>query len=493
MGRIPLLPVAVFAMILIGALIVPPLPEASATAKAAVMGDINNPRLAEQKIVAVGITQEILEDIAFPEKMYVEVSGDSVVGMAVTPHIRSLMDSLNVRMVTTPVPVRFKRDGAWYISYTFIADIPSRTAAMQLLSDPDVLGVWEIPEAQPIQLPHPRENMDYVMDVMNMEPLVRTGRTGQKTVVALIDWFGPSSKQEFLSRFPDEWHDRIVYFDWVPTSNYHGLMTSTIVGYMAQDADLMLIAIRDDDIWCFDQIIRYADAHPDVQVISSNSWCYLPWYDAYTNPDHVCNRKVLEMVDSGIIVAFSAGNFAHEGEHDPEYMEDWGWDGRRGLFTRDTEIGYPGTFPEVISVAGTCSRGDMIVSYSSLGPGVGGVYEPDISAPTEFLDPWSPYDGRGGGTSASCPAFASAVAVALSNAPDAVRPGEVPAFVDAIHRTAQDRGVAGFDYDFGYGLVDADALHKDVVAPTVTPPIPLPLFGFAVLGGIFTYGFEEER
>ena len=173
---------------------------------------------------------------------------------------------------------------------------------------------------------------------------------------------------------------------------------------------------------------------------------------------------MLECVQNDIIVLFATGNWAHEGEHTSSWTYDVGFDSRAQYFNRNNEIGYPAVFNNVISVAGCTYDREYILSYSSLGPGVGGFDEPDVAAPTHY-DHDNPY-GYAGGTSAACPFMAGVCALVLdgSNVADSSR------MVGSIHSNSVDRGETGFDDEFGYGVVNAMLLYENYNNWVPPPP-----------------------
>lgn len=192
-----------------------------------------------------------------------------------------------------------------------------------------------------------------------------------------------------------------------------------------------------------------------------------------TQPAHVINMSlggagfsqtladaVADARDAGVIIFAASGN------------ED------------TSEPSYPAALDGVISV-GAVDIGSSRAWYSNYGPTL------DIMAPggdtgtDENLDGWADgvlstwtYDGDPPpvatlkfeqGTSMACPHAAGVAALML-----AVNPDLTPAEVEQILKsTAVDLGAAGFDEQYGYGLIDA---HAAVLAAQAAgaPPPPLP-------------------
>src|SRR2546425_214271 len=99
---------------------------------------------------------------------------------------------------------------------------------------------------------------------------------------------------------------------------------------------------------------------------------------------------------------------------------------------------------------------DRRLGYSSQGPGALYSRKPDLAA-------FSPFKGAGiypvdGGTSAASP-VAAGVAAALRQrfATDRLAPAQLKGL---LQRTARDLGGDGWDYDLGYGVIDAAAAVK---------------------------------
>ena len=117
----------------------------------------------------------------------------------------------------------------------------------------------------------------------------------------------------------------------------------------------------------------------------------------------------------------------------------------------------PGNYDNVIGVGATTMSDDIAV-FSSRGPGPEGEFwpedkrKPDLSAPGEWVYSCVPGGGyeHWAGTSMACPHVAATVALMLQADPsmgyDEIR--------DLLLGSAIDRGVPGYDFDFGYGRLD---------------------------------------
>jgi bacillopeptidase F len=139
-------------------------------------------------------------------------------------------------------------------------------------------------------------------------------------------------------------------------------------------------------------------------------------------------------------------------------------------------VGSPGSYPEVISVAAT-DKADKVASFSSRGPSPikdanGSDRKPDIAAPGAAIMSTLPGGGYGAlsGTSMATPAVSGVIALLLSKYKDLTH-DEV---VKAITTSARDIDAPGYDYNTGYGLIDAEAALKaaDAIVAARLKPAP---------------------
>ncbi|MBV6417328.1 MAG: hypothetical protein CMLOHMNK_01989 [Steroidobacteraceae bacterium] len=179
--------------------------------------------------------------------------------------------------------------------------------------------------------------------------------------------------------------------------------------------------------------------------VLSNSWgLYQEAWDPFPpgdpsnytrNPDHVFTRKLLELLDAGVLVAFAAGNCGGACA-DPRCGADQG--PGRGIWGA-------GGHERSICVGAVNLRREWI-GYSSEGPAALSREKPDLCGYSHFAG-WFASDT---GTSAACPVVAGTLALLARS-----RPG-----------LAQDRarttlrattGARGWNPRTGAGIVDAHA------------------------------------
>jgi hypothetical protein len=187
-----------------------------------------------------------------------------------------------------------------------------------------------------------------------------------------------------------------------------------------------------------------------TSMVVTNSWgMFHPSWDFpvghpsnYSdNPNHPFNRMVGKLERAGADILFAAGNC---GKDCP--------DGRCQGVTGS--IYGANSHRSVLSIAGvdiTKTR----VGYSNNGPGRLYNKKPDVCGYTHFKG--SGVYPADGGTSAATPVVAGVVAALRSRIPfDRFNPLSRPSVLRRLLRvTAEDRGSTGFDYDYGYGVVDS--------------------------------------
>ena len=298
------------------------------------------------------------------------------------------------------------------------------------------------------------------------------GLTGKSVHVAVVDTGIDGS------RIP-------VAGGWAPGSDYvpgsakpdHGTMVAYDVRIAAPEAkiyDYALLrteagtwaAFLSDAIAAFADLIERVNANPGRWVVN-NSWgmfdrsedASIGSPENYSaNPDHPFNQITGALVAAGADVFFAAGNC---GADCPD----------RRCGAGDTGPGAAihgaNSHPDVISVAAVTVTNRRL-GYSSQGPGALYSRKPDLAG-------FSHFKGSGiypadGGTSAASP-VAAGVAAALRQrfATDRLAPAQLKGL---LQRSARDVRGDGWDYDLGYGVIDAAAVLKalGLKGPPRRPP-----------------------
>jgi hypothetical protein len=169
------------------------------------------------------------------------------------------------------------------------------------------------------------------------------------------------------------------------------------------------------------------------------------------NPNHPFNQLVGMLVRSGADIIFAAGNCGAP-------CADVSCAGlTTGMITGANALG------DVLTLAG-CDTADQRVGYSSQGPSIANMFQnkPDVTAYTHFQG--SLVTGANtpdGGTSAAC-AVASGCVAALRTK---LKPAATPSvsLFDQLRATARkppDVAGAGWNADYGFGIIDPDAVAQ---------------------------------
>jgi hypothetical protein len=186
-------------------------------------------------------------------------------------------------------------------------------------------------------------------------------------------------------------------------------------------------------------------------LVVSNSWgIFHPSWDFPAghpgrycdNPRHPFHLIMSTLAASGVDIVFAAGNCGKECA-----------DGRCQGRTKEAIMG-ASAHPEVLTLAG-CDTNDKRVGYSSQGPSIANMFQnkPDVTAFTHFLG--SEAFGAGSpdsGTSAACPVAAGCVAALRTKADWQTTPPKN--LFDQIRATARNSGAAGWNADYGFGIID---------------------------------------
>ncbi|GAB2939910.1 S8 family serine peptidase [Nonomuraea sp. N2-4H] len=353
-------------------------------------------------------------------------------------------------------------------------DLATRSALLTS-SVREVAGVFADPHIQPHPVcggDGPVGDWQEVRRLLHAEELWSAGHDGEGVTVAIVD--GGVNADHVAARIGHE-----VTLDaqrsWSPPGVParpgrhpvdHGTMCAFDVLLAAPKATLLdipvLLSRREggsladgllsDALAAYahlDRVLRAMPAESRALVVS-NSWgLFSPDMDFppghpgnYSdNPAHPFNVIVGSLEGTGADILFSAGNCGRECP-----------DGRCGYPDR-TIVG-ANSHPAVLSVGGVDTRGER-VGYSSQGPGRLSERKPDLCAYTHFAGSGAvgPADT---GTSASCPVAAGVVAAVRTRRSAAdLSPAQLRTL---LHRTADDRSTVGFDYDYGFGVIDPPAV-----------------------------------
>ena len=135
----------------------------------------------------------------------------------------------------------------------------------------------------------------------------------------------------------------------------------------------------------------------------------------------------------------------------------------------------PGQYPEVIATAAVDSN-SAVAKFSSRGPAPwpkgSTTPKPDFAAPGVDVVSTMPKGkyGKMSGTSMAQPHMSGAILAILSKYPDLT--GEQ--LTEVLKAGAVDKGAAGFDVEYGNGLINLPA-SLAAAAKLVAPPVPQPV------------------
>src|SRR5213594_119855 len=351
-------------------------------------------------------------------------------------------------------------------TYAVRVEVNDEAAIERLRRDrhPEIVGVFADPAVSPFPSAYcgdaPVGATADVARRLGVPALRRAGLTGGGVHVAVVDT-GIAG-----SRIP-------VAGGWAPTHGYvpgssapsHGTMVAYDVRIAAPDARILDYALLksqagtwaaflSDGIAAFADLVERVNAAPGRWVVN-NSWGLFDRasdapvgspenYSA--NPDHPFNQITGALVAAGADVFFAAGNC---GADCPDQRCGAGDTGP------GASIHGANSHPDVLTVAAVTVT-DRRLGYSSQGPGALHSRKPDLAGFGHFKG--SGIHPADGGTSAASP-VAAGVAAALRQrfATDRLAPAQLKGL---LQRTARDLGGKGWDYDLGYGVINAAAALK---------------------------------
>jgi hypothetical protein len=168
-----------------------------------------------------------------------------------------------------------------------------------------------------------------------------------------------------------------------------------------------------------------------------------------SNPAHPFNRIVGTLAGLGADILFAAGNCGSECP-----------DGRCQGVTNQGIYG-ANSHPMVTTVVGVATDLDR-VGYSNRGPGKLTTNKPDITGYTHFAG--SGVYAADGGTSAATPVVAGVVAAIRTVRPYNGTISRRPAAIrNILTTTANDLGAIGYDFTYGFGVVNGCKIAQKLI------------------------------
>jgi subtilisin family serine protease len=251
------------------------------------------------------------------------------------------------------------------------------------------------------------------------------------------------------------------------SSQAHGTMCAFDVRIAAPQAEILDFALLQshgatwsaflsDAIAAYAELMRLLDETPGPLIVN-NSWGLFDRSDDApigspenysANPEHPFNQIVGTLVAAGADVFFAAGNCGTGGDN------GGCTDRRCGAGDRGPGASIHGanSHPDVITVAAVTTQNRRL-GYSSQGPGGLHTRKPDLAACSHFKG--SGVYAADSGTSAACP-VAAGVAAALRTEGKG-RKLSPPQMKGLLQRTARDLEANGWDFEVGYGVINAGA------------------------------------
>lgn len=326
----------------------------------------------------------------------------------------------------------------------------------EMTSQENVVAVYSDPEIAPIidcDSRTPKGTSAEIETALNISSVwSSTGTKGEGMIIGILDGGVDSAK------YP-------VVGGWSPVSSFppgsspvawngHGNMCAFDSLIAAPDAKIFDYAIgRTSGITALLSVALQAMQHAltnyrldGTPQVLSNSWgLFQQSWDPFPpnhpsnythNANHPLNRKVIELIDEGILISFAAGNC---GASCP--------DGRCG---RDVGPGRSirgaNGLERVISV-GAVNKNDEWIGYSSQGPSTFFHEKPDICGFSHFTGHFN----SDSGTSAACPVVAGVLAALKAGIPNLSQDRARA----VLKQSARQPGSNPWNDRFGYGIVDA--------------------------------------
>ncbi len=360
------------------------------------------------------------------------------------------------------------RKGSKEPTFALVANFDSEKDVEKLRAEQkdNVIGVFADPHIAIFPSPYCDTeavgNSGKVAKELGVNYLKKTHLTGQGVRIAVMDT-GIDAKTIPVS---GGWAPPGVDYTPGTFERDHGTMVAFDASISAPKAAILDYALLQtkEETWTgflSDAVAAYADLLQRLErepgpLVVNNSWGMynrsedspIGSPDNYSaNPDHPFNQIVGSLVEAGADIFFAAGNCGIPCPDNRCGVEDTG---------PGASIHGANSHPDVVTVAAVTVTGRRL-GYSSQGPGALYHRKPDIAAYSHF-DGSHVFPEPDGGTSAASPVAAGVVAAVRERYSNSKIP---PASMKGlVQRTARDLGGKGWDYDFGYGVIDAKALAK---------------------------------
>ena len=270
-------------------------------------------------------------------------------------------------------------------SATQVVAVQADAAAIEDLQARPGVRVWPNSEiryydvdCRPFQ---PAVSIDAIRDHLGVGDVWQSGHRGDGIIVGIVDEGIDGTEYPVIGGF----NRAGAQAPGAASIRSHGSMCAADVLVAAPEAQLydypFLVPRSSSALAMFSNVLKQRRLDGTPHVVS-NSWGFYAVPPQATNPnheiwdiDHPLHRKIREVIESGALVVFAAGNC---GTPCPAGNCD------------DSSIGAgisihgSNSLAEVITVAAVNSRGDRI-GYSSQGPGMFEPEKPDVAAYSHFF------------------------------------------------------------------------------------------------------------
>lgn len=334
---------------------------------------------------------------------------------------------------------------------------------------PNVVNIWTDARIEPFgtdcEYKTAKGTIEDVAKYLGCDRLWEKGVRGEGIVIGICDTGVVKSK---IPAVIGGWSPNSIYppgTDPNEPKHQHGSMCATDALGMCPEAKIYDIGVLktpgasgmiSDAVSAYQWAIDQYKTDGTPQILS-NSWGMYKknWAPDYaTNPEHPFTRKVVEAIDTGIIVTFAAGNCGSKCPDDRCDSDNgpgksiWGANGH----------------PKVITV-GAANIWEEWIGYTSQGPAALDPKKPDFCAPSHFKG----YFDCDNGTSAANPICAGVIGLLKSYDPTFT----LDVIKGALQKTAKDLCDSGWDPHSGYGMIQAEAAFNKIISSSVSVAHPM--------------------
>jgi subtilisin family serine protease len=304
----------------------------------------------------------------------------------------------------------------------------------------------------------PKGTIQDVAKYLRCDKIWSKGSKGQGVIIGICDTGVDKTK---IPAFIGGWSSNPSYPPGTDPGG-HGTMCATDAMGMSPDSKIYDIGVLkslsptvsgllSDAIKAYNWALNQFNNGKGPHIIS-NSWGLYrksQASDYAVNANHPFTRKVVELINKGIIITFAAGNCGSQcpswkcGTDTGPGKSIWGANGH----------------PKVITV-GAANIKEEWIGYTSQGPAALDPKKPDFCAPSHFKG----YTACDNGTSAANPVCAGVIALFKSK-DMSLNQDKIKI---ALQKTAKNLCVSGWDQHSGYGMIQAEAAYK-YLFPEVGP------------------------